>query len=113
MRKRELKKVYPLLDVLARLNTNDRKTVIKFLNDQGYEAIYECIYNGLDNNDVSTTDRKFLRKGLLKDQNIYRQLLLGSRVTKRKKKHIEQVGGSLGLLLATVLPILSNFLSTK
>ena len=113
MKKKRLRESFPLLKILCGMKAADRTVVLKFLNAQGCESIYECIVNGIRNKSLSTKKQKLLKKGLLKDKDIYRSLTKGKKSSKKKQKNLVQVGGSIGLILSTVLPILANFLFGK
>jgi hypothetical protein len=111
MNKKEIKTVYPLLKIISKLSEQERSILLRYLNHRGCDGIYECIHNGLCNSTLPETERKRLAEKLLKDKKNYRFLLNSSDPTKRQQKLV-QVGGSLGTILDTVLPLLSSYLAT-
>jgi hypothetical protein len=114
MKKKELKRLYPLLELLVRLPVNDRETLLTFLNEEGCGGIYECIHNGLCNTEIPKNNRKAISKNLRSEKAIYRYLLKNSVSPKRKRKKLIQVGrGGLGTLINSVLPMLSQHLFAK
>ena len=115
MNKRELKKVAPLLELLEKASAKDRITYLKYINTEGRDAIYNCIENGLCNVQLSDLDIKNIRKAIGEHKNIYRYLINKEEIEKDEKRHkkLIQVGGSLGIIIGTVLPFLHQYLSEK
>lgn len=114
MRKHQISQVYPLLELLSRLEGEDRMKLIPFLNQTGCDGIYECIHNGLRSKLVSLESRKEIKKTLKSDADIYRCILKNGLCPLKKQKKLTQVGGKgLGLLLNSVLPLLSEHLKTS
>jgi hypothetical protein len=113
MRKQQITQLYPMLELLARLEETDRMKLIPFLNQTGCQGIYECIHNGIRSKLVSLENRKEIKKHLKSDADIYRCLLSNKLCAAKKQKKLTQVGGKgLGLLLHSVLPLLSEHLQT-
>jgi hypothetical protein len=108
MNKKQIKPVYPLLKILSKLSDSERQVLLPYLNHGGCEGIYECIHNGLCNSSLPAAERKKLACRLLKDKSKYRFLIRSKDPEARRKKLI-QVGGSVGAILSTVLPLLSDF----
>jgi hypothetical protein len=112
--KSKLYSLYPLLNVLARMEPEDRQTLIPFLKDAGCEAIYECIHNGLCSKDIPKKYRKHLRKKLKPDEDHFRCILDPNACGKKQLKKLQQIGGGgLGAILGTVLPILADYLQEE
>ena len=109
MKRKQLKKVFPFLKILEKLSSEDQTIIIDYLNDEGCCAIFECIANVLHNTKI--TGRKKLKKDLIDKKSHLRYVINGKKSMKGRRKRLKQVGGSLALILGTVLPILANFLS--
>lgn len=107
MPRRSNKRIYPLLDVLSRMEPADRQTLLEFINDEGCDAVTECIHNGLWNEEIDREQRKAIKINLKKDEKRYRCILKEGCHNKRRK-HLVQVGGGLGLILEAVLPLLKE-----
>lgn len=104
-------RTYRLLDVLSRMESADRETLLDFLNEEGCEALTECIHNGLWNGELDRDYRKSIKSNLKKDEKHYR-CILKEHCPKKKRKHLVQVGGGgLGLILQAVLPVLKENLN--
>ena len=108
--KRRLRKAYPLLDLLTRLKPADRTTLLEFLNKDGCNAIYKCLENGLYNERIPASQRSLLASKLAGDKSALRDMISPRRAASTKQKRLVQSGGAIGMILATVLPILANFL---
>lgn len=114
MRKHQIAQAYPMLELLSRLEEEDRMKLIPFLNQTGCEGIYECIHNGLRSKLVDLGRRKEIKRTLKSDADIYRCILKNELCSAKKQKKLTQVGGKgLGLLLKSVLPLLSEHLKTS
>ena len=110
--KRELKKIYPALEVLKSLKNEKLKIILPYLNDKMYESICECICNCITNEKITSQHKKKLKK-LSHQKEMLRYLIRPDRKIGNKKKKVVQVGGSLSLLLGLGLPILANFIFSK
>lgn len=106
--KKKWRRVHALCEVLAKLTDTERKALLEFVSDEGCEALSLCVYNVLHNDKIP--NRAKLRDALVKDKDVFRYL--GSRrgSIKNKRKKFVQVGGQLGVILSTVLPLLANYL---
>jgi hypothetical protein len=114
MKKHELKKVYPLLELLVSLPVNGRETLLTFLNEEGCGGIYECIHNALCNAHIPANNRRFICKKLKSEKAIYRYLLKKKTNPKKRRKKLIQVGrGGLATLINSVLPMLAKHLFSK
>jgi hypothetical protein len=103
-----------MLEIISRLGDEDRMKIIPFLNDQGCDSIYECIHNGLRSKQVSSERRRAIRKTLKGEAELYRHILKTDYCpTKRQKKLAQVSGKGLGLILESVLPLLSQHLSVS
>jgi hypothetical protein len=117
MKKRALKKAFPLLKLLNELPSAGRDALLPHLDTNACDAIYLCIYNGLYNSGISPQQRASLLKALSSKKRALRALARS--VTDRKvsdalrKKRLIQSGGSLGMILGVALPLLANFLFNK
>lgn len=109
MRKNKMSKIYPILHLLGRLDSEDRSNLIPFLSQDACEGIYECIHNGLKNKSIQIDHRKALRNGLKKNADILRCIIDPKSCDKTKKKKLVQVGGDgIGLIVKTVLPYMAQ-----
>jgi hypothetical protein len=110
MNKRQLRKVYPLLKMLSQMSSSDRQTILPYLNDTVYAGLTSCVQNAILNPKVSAEHRTLLKSKLAPHKNIFRNLLKSNLTGKRKQKVVVQAGGSLGLILGAVLPLLAKLL---
>lgn len=110
MKKAEAIKNIGLVSILRKLSPQDRNLIIDHLNDHSCEFIYECIYNGITNPNISKKSKKLLRDRLQNDKTKLRYLARPGGNSKRKRKILTQVGGFLPFILGAVLPILTSLL---
>ena len=109
MKKKQLRRVFPFLKVLEKLSAQDQIILVDFLNDEGCRAIFECVTNALYNTKLD--NRKKLKQDLTSNKTHLRYLTNNKKSMRVKRKKLKQVGGSIGLILGTVLPLLASFLS--
>jgi hypothetical protein len=114
MKKPQLKKAYPLLEIFSRLSESDQVELLKHMNCEHLDAICECIHNVLRNPAISEEERKQLFKRGLKP-HLSNLRAINSLKTKRgvKIKKLFEVGPCIGLIVTTVLPILQSNLGKE
>lgn len=109
MKKSQLKKLLPLLTLLSKSKPEAVKDLLTHLNENACEGIYECVCNLLHNENIPFKKRSLVGKKLLNYKSQLR--IIGNQSSRaRKNKSLKQVGGSLSLILATVLPLLVTYL---
>jgi hypothetical protein len=106
MRKQQLRKLVPLLKVLIKLGSEDRTTVLSYLDSEAVDGLCECIYNCISNNNITNTNKAKLKKELGCKKHIYRYLVKKSNSIAKRKKLIKQTGTGIETVLSTVLPFL-------
>lgn len=109
MNKKAMRKLFPLLKILSKLSPADKVTLLRYLNHDGCEGIYECIHNALTNPTLCEKDKKELRNNLTSKKNKYRNLLKEGDPAKKKQKLL-QVGDGVGLILEKAVPLLDDYL---
>jgi hypothetical protein len=112
MKKCNMKRLYPLLEVLSRMGESDRQIVVEFLNEAGCEGLTECVHNGLWSKALDADKRKAIKTNLKKDAEHYRCILKEGCSKKRHKKLVQVGGDGLGLILNSVLPLLKEHLGS-
>jgi len=111
MTKKLLKKYYPLLEALSKVESDVRVTILGFLDEQAYKALHECVRNCVTNPTFSNTTKEKVISELQDKKDLYRDILNLKGGNNKLKKNIIQIGGSgLGLILETTLPPLSKYL---
>ena len=112
MNKRSIRKAYPLLKVISKLEPGERQVVFQYLTHDACEGIYECIHNGLTNPTLEDEDKRLLHKSLVPQKNKFRKLLK-ERDPEKKKRSLIQVGAGVGLILERVVPLLEEYLQSS
>jgi len=113
MKKKQLKKVFPLLELLHRMPDADRAIVLQFLNSTGCDGIYECIHNGLWNKTLDVSQREILKKKLGENSNTFRYVNKAKANPIRRQKKLVQVGSGVGVIIGLLLPYLAQYLFAK
>lgn len=108
--KQKLRKCLPLLRIIKGLSKSDQKILLAHIDEDGLEAVYECVHNALSNTVIPVEKRKKLRNSLKAHKEDLR-FLTASGNKKIKRRKLLQLGGNpLDTILSTVLPILTSFL---
>jgi hypothetical protein len=113
MNKRKMKNLYPLFKIISKLSEEERRVLLRYLNHEGCEGIYECVDNALCNKSLPDEEQKNLASKLSNEKKLYRFILDKDKHISKKQKKLVQVGGSLGTVLEIVLPLLSQFIADK
>jgi hypothetical protein len=113
MHKDDLTKLFPLIELLARLCDKDRVIVLEYLNCDGCTAMYECILNGLHNKALSKQERKTIQKVVQQQEEEFRYLKKTKSSPIKKHKQLVKVGASTGVILKALLPLLSSHLNSN
>lgn len=104
-----LKRQYNLLMALSRVRVEDMPLIISNLNDEAIEAIYLCIYNSMYNNGILPKYRRKMVNAMEGKKEVLRGIMR-AKSTSKKRRGMIQSGGSISLILSTVLPLLTSFL---
>jgi len=108
MKKAEAKKTLELLELVKSIRpTKQRATLLKYLNEEGCERMYQTVANVLKNSKLDTKKREKLKCTLLPHKNTLRYLAKKSKSKSLKKRKLEQLGGfPLTAILTTAIPLL-------
>jgi hypothetical protein len=113
MQRNKLRKLFPLLRILQKLTDVERDIVLCYLNNDGCAGIYECIHNAIHNTSLTTLQKEHLQKALIKDKKKFRLLIKKEVSPERKQNTLKKVGGGVGVVLETLLPLLENYVNKK
>ena len=105
------KNTVPFINALNKLTDDERKAVLKYLNKDAREVIYECVANCIYNPGISKAKRAEVKEQLKSKSRIYKYLARPGNNLKKKKQLLSQHGGGLGLILGAVLPLLTALFS--
>lgn len=102
----------PLLQTLKTLSPTKRTAILPHLQDDALQVICHCIRNALLNKKLTKKQRQILRQRLWTHRDACRYLSRPrQRLTRKARQIIPQIGEGLGVLLASTLPLLVNFVS--
>lgn len=97
-----------LLKVLDKLSDKEREKIIPFLNNDACSNISECVLNILHGSHLNKSAKSKLKDELKGSQKQLRYIANPKKPIHLRKKRMEQSGGALGVILATILPIIAN-----
>jgi hypothetical protein len=113
MNKRKLGKVFPLLQIVAKLSEGERQVLLCYLNYDACDGIYECVFNALYNTTLPQSEKKHILTFLKKNKKRYRCLVNKDETSLKKHKTLQKVGDGVGVILNSVLPLVDNYLKKK
>ena len=102
----------PLFKVIKDLKPEKRAIILASLNNNSCSALIKCIKKVLQNKKFKSGARARIKKLLLPQKQILRQLITSKKI-KQKKELLPQVGGSLGFILAAAIPLLLDLARAK
>lgn len=102
-----------MLKILQKLSDTEREILICYLNNDGCAGLYECIHNAVYNTTLRREQREKLQKELNRDKNKFRQILNEKTSADKKNKTLKKIGGKVGIVLETVLPLLEKFVEDR
>lgn len=109
-----MRKTYPILKLLSELTATQRTLLLEYLNDEIHCGIKNCIKNAVYNSDIEGASKHKLKSSLTPHKTVIHSIAKSKgKLSKKNRKQIKQIGGSLGAILMTVLPILADLLFKK
>ena len=113
MRRRELKKLYPLLKIISKLDDNEREILIHFLTHQGCSGLYHCVWNGLNNTSLPHACREKMCHELKEHKDDLRFLADKHGDPKKKKEVLRKVVKPVSTVFSYVFPLMEKTLQLK
>ena len=116
-RKLFLENVYPLLKVLHKLDNENRKIILNFLDNEGCKGLYDCIDNAIYNHTLPEEIRNNLYDKLFDERKKYKFLADTENRSKKnqfkKKKKLISVNSNIEYILDIVLPLIEKYLEIE
>ncbi len=109
-----LKTYFPIFNLIAHTDRKTRECLIKHLDAKACKALYLFLEKIFERNIIKLDEEllHFLRTNV--PLNHQKKFMLCNKKTvsmKKKKQNIIQSGGSLALILGTIIPLLSQLFS--
>jgi hypothetical protein len=104
--KRQIRKTLPLLDVLKRASHGQSCILLAHLDEEGCNAVYDCVAIVLSGKNISKRKRSSLLRILEADRQNLRFIANPKKSLRQKRKKLTQVGGSIKHILTSAIPIL-------
>lgn len=105
-----------LFTALSKLNSENFTHILKHIDSKGVESICECVFNTIYTNMRLSGRKRNNIKTIFKEKKARRNLGIitnKSKNSERKRKALIQEGKGIGLILATVAPLLASLFSRK
>jgi hypothetical protein len=108
------KSKYQFYDALKEIPKEKVVHVLKHIDEKGIESICECVFNTIYTDlELSRPKQNVLRRAFSKKKKSVSILADKNNNFFKKKKAVVQVGSGIGVLLATVAPLLLQLLTRK
>ena len=104
-----LKKHMPILNLYSKANKDEAAQLVKYLPEDVIDLICECLHNALNNMQWDPDVMAGLSKKICKDKKSLRYLA-NAAPGKRRRKILQQSGGSVIETLLSILPIALAFI---
>lgn len=109
-KKKKLAKSYPLLKMLSSVKDSEREKIIPFLNNEACSDISECILNILHGSHLDKSEKMLIRNKLQNSQKSMRYMANQNKPIHLRRKRMEQSGGAIGVVLASILPVIASLI---
>ena len=108
-KKQRLKHKLNVFKVLSKLDVDEQNIMIDALSDKYCSVLCEGVKNVYDKNHHNLSNRDELQKKLSGHKDIIKKLIK-SRSPRTKRKKLKQLGKGLGLILASLIPLITQIL---
>ena len=124
MNKSQMKKVFPMLEILSTLPSDELQLVLPFLNHSVCLGLLECVDHGVCNKSIPLEIRSELREKLIKHKKKFRYLVNKEeyraenaaereKVLEKKKKTLVHVADCLNDIFKVAIPALTEYVSER
>lgn len=110
---RKIREHHDLLAVLSKMSKEDFKVLAKYLTDDSYDAIFDCVFNSVHNHRLSIEDRTKLKNALSEDRDKIRLIVNHKNKLASRKRAVSQIGAGFPFIASLVLPFIINLLTKK
>ena len=106
-----LREYFPIFNLIAHTDKRTRNCLMNHLDVKACKALFLLIEKIFEKNDIKLDEKTliFLRKNVpVKHQKRFITCSNKKMSVKKKKQNVVQTGGSLALILGTIIPLLSQ-----
>ena len=109
------KKYLPIIKKISKIRQPNRiKNILNELPNAGINSICECIYNAIRSPHIAPSNLDKLHKLDINTKQLARKVIrVPYNKIKEKRQALYQIGGGLGTIIASVLPLLLNLFTRK
>ena len=109
MKKKEIIRYYPLLELFSRLNKKDQSVLFKYITSEGCDAFLECIHNAMWNDKIDLKERKLIQRKFKNYKILFRFFNSHKVDLEEKYKKLKQEGSGVGSIVNIVLPYVKEY----
>lgn len=107
--KKKFKDKYALYECITKIPDNLKHHILKHLDDNSIDDICECLYNVVFTDlNLNKKKREFLRNHIKKSLPNIKHITNKNVSVSKRRQALTQHGSGLGIILSTVLPLLSK-----
>ena len=113
----KIKKLLTLFKFIVSQRSDNKTTVLSFLDEKSIndisESIYNILYNEKLNLNLSKTRKAKLKKIIKQNSRIFEDISKRNIPVKRRHTKIIQQGTGIGTILLTLIPVLTSLLTKR
>ena len=113
MTKKKAQKLLNFLTALKPVSGSSLSQLAPYFNKEAYDMLSDATLNSIYSKSIPEITRQRIKRALQSKKDMIRTLSKRSVSLNTRRKILPQVGGSLGLIIASVLPVLANFLRSQ
>lgn len=107
---------FPILNLLAHTDKATRACLLENMNSKTFNIVCECLHNLQHNHSdyINEQQKHVLQSKIKKGDKLIIRKILNKKEPLHKKRHkAVQAGGSLALIMATLIPVLGKLIFGK
>lgn len=111
--KEKLENMLHLYRIFKKITVKERIALLDLLKDEGCDYLCEGVHNFLSNVPLSKKNRNEIKRKLKGKKKTLKYLSDRTNDVKLRKDSLKQTGAGLGLILASVLPLLASLIRSQ
>ena len=109
--RRQVARHLDLLKLLQRARPDQAQTILPHLDEEAHQMLFKCCFNCLNHPKIiqNAKLKRRIKEKLSDKKDLIRYLSKNNIKLEKRRAKVPQLGGSLSLILSTVLPLLAEF----
>lgn len=112
-KKKDIQRVYTFLKTIHGLKPGQFEVLSSYLSDEGTQELSACVRNSICSELIPKKKRNKLKEKLWAAKKDLRYISKKSNNLEKRRKRLPKIGGNIGLIISSVLPILLQILGKK